>query len=315
VSEKDISHRNEADYLKEMIEKSGFPLEIEVCSLIKSLDERLKLEFGARISTSAYYLDKDEGKGRELDVKAAIPIDYFDKEKGVKRTGIYLHLLIQCKSVPGNAWVFFRTPHEIIPHCIGTSLADALEWMPRSLADFELNPQLHYQNIPITTIYDEYILDDEMSNKKDSNLFESLVSLTKATAYELENENQDFREELRQIGADIKNDPPDYAHLFYPIVVFDGKLYLTEKTTSEGFVLTQIDHLGLFMDYVSRHYDMVHVIDIVQRKTFGKFIDKLCDDARILTEQLQNGGAAKLRKDVSDALNNYFQTGFVLKSR
>ena len=131
------THKTEIDRLKELIRQSGFPLQIEVASFLDSVRVPMKLQ-DMQVSTSAYYLDKDTKKGRELDIKALIPIKYKGKVKGKSfdKIGAFLRLLIQCKRIPGNVWMFFKTSHEIVsmPQC--TSVLDSLEWLPRSHVDF-----------------------------------------------------------------------------------------------------------------------------------------------------------------------------------
>jgi hypothetical protein len=54
MSDNELIHKTETDHLKELILKSGFPLEIEIASY---LGERSTLMSDWGISTSAHYLD------------------------------------------------------------------------------------------------------------------------------------------------------------------------------------------------------------------------------------------------------------------
>jgi len=103
------AHKSEIDRLRELIRQSGFPLEIELSSVLDSARDHKKLK-DMDVSMGAYYLDKDTKEGRELDSKVSIPIKYKGELKGKKRNliGMFLNLLIQCKKIPGNAWVFFK---------------------------------------------------------------------------------------------------------------------------------------------------------------------------------------------------------------
>lgn len=94
--------RNEIDRLKELIRKSGFPLEIEISSILGSARSNPNLK-DMNISMGAYYLDAEKNGRRELDMSVRIPLKYRGKFEGKKRSliGIFLHLLIQCKK---NSW-------------------------------------------------------------------------------------------------------------------------------------------------------------------------------------------------------------------
>lgn len=300
------AHKSEIDRLREFIRQSGFPLEIELSSVLDSARDHKKLK-DMDVSMGAYYLDKDTKQGRELDSKVSIPIRYKGELKGKKRNliGMFLDLLIQCKKIPGNAWVFFKTPQEIVsvPQC--TSVLDCLEWVPRSHSSFAFLPDLHYGNVLKTTIYDEYILDENRTNKKVDNLFEAIVTLTKATAYELDTTIQGLRDTIDRF-KDISYYPVGYVKLFYPVVVFDGKMYIAEKTKEYGEMdLTPIDHVCLFFDYISGSYDIDLHIDIVQREAFDEFFQSVVRDIEILEKALENKTGIKFREEVKNALNLY----------
>lgn len=298
-------HKSETDFLKELIRKSGFPLEIEISSFLNSAKTSLKLKDpkDMKVSTSAYYLDKDEKKGRQLDIKAQILIEpsATNNRKSITDVMIFLNLLIQCKSIPGNAWVFFRSPQKIAPICDSTSVLDALEWVPREHMSFTFLPNLHFKSVLTTTSYHEFILDKNKSNKRDANLFEAIISLAKATSYEKERDIQDFKYVVESFSNILKY-PPNYIFLYYPIIVFDGKMYLVEKIKNEELKLTKTRHVGLFIDYVSGSYDIELFIDIVHKRMFKRFFKTIINDINILRKAIEGSTGIKFRKEVMKAL-------------
>jgi len=301
----DRAHRSEIDRLKELIRQSGFPLQIEIASFLNAARAHMNWA-DMEVSTGAYYLDKETKKGRELDIKVNIPIRYAEKVK--KHIGIFLKLLIQCKRIPGNVWVFFKTSHEIVsvPNC--TSLLDSLDWTPRSHVDFAFFPDLHYRHVTKVTLHDEYILDEKKSNKRVDNLFEATITLAKATSYELDNTARGFKSYLDRF-EDILKYPDDSAELFYPIVVFDGKMFLAEKTGEYGEMsLDSIDHVCLFFDYVSGNYDIDLSVDVVQKDAFGNFFQSIVNDVENLRKTLETDIGIKFREEVMRALTWYVGT-------
>ena len=299
------THKSEIDHLKELVRQSGFPLEIEIVSFLDSARVSMDWKF-MEVFSGAYYLDKDENKGRELDVKVSIPVEYEEEQKRKQFVpGIFLRLLIQCKSVPGNVWVFFRTPQEFFPRPQCASVLDSLEWSLRSHWDFSLLPGLHYEKVPKITLYDEYILDKNKSNKRDDNLFEAVISLVKATSYELESTVQALMNDVDAWGDDAYN-VLDFVILFYPTVVFDGKMFLAEKTEEYGELnLTPIDHVCLFSSYLSASYDMKLYMDIVQREAFESFFSNIVEDTKVLWGATKSKIGTKFRKEVIKALRWY----------
>ena len=84
------------DFLRKQIEKTGYPLEIEVSSkLDKDWDE---------VYNTDSYFDKDEGKLRDIDISASKYMsDCFPLVMGIS-------LDIECKKSESFVWVFFTRP-------------------------------------------------------------------------------------------------------------------------------------------------------------------------------------------------------------
>lgn len=303
----DKPKKSEIDRLKELVRKSGFPLQIEIASRLYSARTKRNLK-EMEVSTGMYYLDKDENKGRELDITARIPIQYnrILEGKSLGLTGIDLSLLIQCKRMPGNAWVFFKTSQEIFSAPLCTSVLDTLDWTPRSHWEFAFLLGLHYEGVIKTTLYDEYVLDESRSNKKVENLFEAVITLAKAVSYRLDTTTESLRSTLVRFA-----NVPDYAvscvNLCYPVVVFDGKMYLAEETGLYGEMNpVPIDHVCLFFDFVSGNYRPIQFyVDIVQREAFDRFFDKVANDVEILKKALEGSAGIKFRKEVAKALSSH----------
>ena len=158
----------------DLIQKSGIPLELEVYRKIVARPNWDAIP-------SEMYIDPDEGKERELDLHAV-------REEGSihNRVNIVLHLVIQCKKVPGNAWVFF--PIEglmgFVPTLGTVELASIRR--PRDIVrDFDMLG-LNSGDPIASRHYLELALDDDRTNrrgKNPENLFEAKVTVTKATLY------------------------------------------------------------------------------------------------------------------------------------
>nr|MDO8080825.1 hypothetical protein [Candidatus Freyarchaeota archaeon] len=94
--------KDEIGFIKKEIERSGFPLEIEISSILKE-DEW-------EVLPSSPYYDKDEGKWREIDIKAYKSAERSSQGGSIKPYRLTLALIIECKKSDEFAWVFFPQP-------------------------------------------------------------------------------------------------------------------------------------------------------------------------------------------------------------
>jgi hypothetical protein len=90
---------DKVSFIKEAIEKSGFPFEMEIASLLK--------EDGWEVLPSAPYWDEDEEKWREIDIKAYKTSDQTLEGESIKPYSLSVALIIECKKTDEFAWVFF----------------------------------------------------------------------------------------------------------------------------------------------------------------------------------------------------------------
>lgn len=287
--------KNEKDRLKELIRKSGLPLELEIASFLNLKKEWI-------VSTNPGYLDKDSHEGREIDISAEFTItDEIDDETCLH----FVKLLIECKKIPGNAWIFVKPSFKVFPP--PHTFVSAFDVISSSSVD--AHPYIHNlhdeRNCPIAIYSKEYVLDEKRSNKRDDNLYGSIVSLAKATSFEVEQETESFVNECRFALV-----PPDYMTYIYPIIVFDGKMYLAER--KEDFILTPSEHVLLLSRYISGQYNINFGIDVVHRKAFEHFFKEIEKDLEIFRQELRSEKMQKFRGEVRKAVESYKKRGFFL---
>lgn len=276
--------------LKRQILRSGFPLEVKVAANIeKGLDD-----FDAEISTSTYYLDKDEGKGREIDIKIIVPIS--GNQNGPM---IFLNLIIECKNVPGNSWVFFETSQHICFTYQSISIFKATKWQSNLESDWVQNVNLHFRDAITTNMDDEYISDRKLLNGKNNNLFEARTTLAKAVDFEVEEEKKNF--------LDLTEADPNglsYVNIYYPIIVFNGNMFQVDNVT-EGLEMTlnPIQHICRHVDYISGSYKIESLMDIVTADYLYPYINILRQDIIALKEACNSELAKKFHEEVPKAVD------------
>jgi hypothetical protein len=89
------------EHLTAEIEKSGYPLEIEISSL---LDKEY------RVLNTHYYFDEEAKKGRDIDIYA-IPRDVDNNFIKTDKFVVITDLAIECKKSDTHAWIFYTRPY------------------------------------------------------------------------------------------------------------------------------------------------------------------------------------------------------------
>jgi hypothetical protein len=82
------------------IERTGFPLELRVSKRF--------IEAGYHVQNSVFYVDRDEGKGREIEIMALKN----SREKGMQGQSpmwIRLRCHVECKKSTAKPWVIFTS--------------------------------------------------------------------------------------------------------------------------------------------------------------------------------------------------------------
>lgn len=81
------------EYLKKEIKKTGYPLEIEISSI---------LDRGWTVLNTDSYFDRDDGKLRDIDIRAEKTYD------ACMPLFLSTSLVVECKKSEDFAWVFLQ---------------------------------------------------------------------------------------------------------------------------------------------------------------------------------------------------------------
>jgi len=217
----------------EKLNQSGYLLENLVEAKLKPL---------FNIERDVSYIDKDQSIGRRNDfVGSALIPDGQRPPEGEKKAVVSLKLVIECKSLPDHGWIFFPGKKEIL------SFVDTVSAMKQM--DPKVDPS--FKAIPVTSIedlfyaggYAEFFLDnkknkvrkdksnhDSRSNKRDTNLYECIHTVTKATRHQIDSTDQ----LLNAIYLRYNNlQLIPVLIVFQALIVFKGRIYASEITGDE----------------------------------------------------------------------------------
>jgi hypothetical protein len=243
--------------IEEDIKKSGFPLEIEVSSVLR--------KDGWDLRNQAYYMDEDEGKPRAVDIVASK--SYFEDFLGHNRLRILL--IIECKKSQ-KPWVFFTTPEDrkfsaipilTIKHCANPKLENQrfYKWIMKSL-----HYALPYGKKRAIVHYEPFKAGEGRE------IFEAALQVTKALNFE-----------LKQDMETSPKIPITSIGIFFPVIVFDGHLYECQLQNGDTKVLST--------DYVQylREQRELFIIDVFTKQFLLQYLGIIDKEVEALKASLK----------------------------
>jgi hypothetical protein len=259
------------EFFEEKLNKSGYALQTAVENKLSK----------ARFETSreVYYVDKDESKGRPMDLASWIVIP---DERIFKNNGRYvagqLRLVIECKQLPDHAWVFF--PSKLPAFSLPESVSLTEKQTPNPA--FNYFPYVNqFIGLPFAGGFAEFLLPKKetkaksKSNEKDNNLYEAVMTVTKATRHSIES-TKTLTDRLMRIypPRTTKSRILLFA-IFQPVIVFKGRMYEASQE-QEKLKLKPIKYVQIPKNYVSKNYEeALGQIHIVSYDSFDEYLEML----------------------------------------
>lgn len=250
---------DEVHKIEEEIRSSGLPLEIETTAILK--------EHGWEVRNQVYYMDKDEGKARSVDIVAHKA--FFENFGAHDRLNI--SLVIECKKSV-KPWVFFTSSKEGQP----------LFELPMSIIKNFATPELKYSiNITRWMLKQMHytsslskecaIISYEPFKKgRGREVLEATYQVTKALNYLLEF----FRRTPKLI-------PIKPVFILYPAIVFDGHIFECEPQNG-NLKLSQSNYVQFFVEM-----EQTFLIDIIGKEFLSKYLGIIDEEIRSLKEALK----------------------------
>jgi hypothetical protein len=246
------------------INKTGFPLELKVSHLLKSR--------GYYVNQSVYYMDQDENKARELDIKAINNKTYLLNPEDIKpnsiSNSIYIRnwLVIECKKSENKPWVFLSSDRDTYDDndLIELLLRNYKENIPFSYAEIAKIKSVHpfTKFSKVARSFFEAFKGSESSEA----IFKALTTVVKSSLY--------FS----------RNDDKEDIWILYPIVVFDGRMF--DATINEiGEVSVLETEAVIFTYHYTTHDDKRTItIPIIREDALSNFPKKLEESLDVAAE-------------------------------
>ena len=234
-------------YIKE---KTGHLEELEVANIFS------KAGWGIRHSN--YYLDKDEEKGREIDI-FAYKSDRIKNNSFEESISIHINLVCEVKKSTKKPWVIFSTKKSPSDNFFGLSIY--YEKNMKNIIEKKIQWKVDRNSSigsfkKIGETYCEAFKDTKNNDSDYSQIFKSLTSSTKASEYFLS---------IRKSNHLLNALCPNSIEFFEPIVVFKGKMFEAYLNDQGELELNEINHIPIIFNRISPNYDRHgYLVDVVK---------------------------------------------------
>lgn len=262
--------QNKIDFIKSEILRSGFPLEMEISSILRRQTHEAY--------AGMYFFDFDEKKSREFDVVAHLSCDKLESAMINKDLWYFSpSLLIECKKSAVYNWVFFRSEPISGWYDIGQSIDVSTEQCgyENSICTEILKDGflVHYLNgkTPIVTAYKTVkVGKKEKSRGNNQRESEGKDAILDAVSKIIKYMNYQFIH-LREFFSEAYPLRKDIL-FFFPMIVFDGDLY--EASFENKLEIKESAHLIFETRYFSNlTKDLVPLyIDVIKKEKFREVL-------------------------------------------
>jgi len=264
---------DEVEHIKKRLSESGFPLEVLIFSELKSVSKFVEHQ--------SYYYDEDEKKTRSIDLIANLysrdikwssgdPLKFF----------IESTLVIECKKSVKH-WVFF--PLEAPFRSINGQICSVLhnEYGVPLTIDIDTSQRSHRYFEPLG-ISSTYKVIDEDDRNHPSAIYEALMQLTKYIQYNRNLLINDKKEQTKPLKYQI--------FLWYPVIVFDGKMW--NVYIKDGVVdrLERTNHVVLNYENKSNERnrnDDFFLIDVINPDFLDRLVSGLKEEVKSIDDFLE----------------------------
>ena len=239
------------DRVKDEIARSGFPLELRTGAQFASA--------GFDVRHSSYYIDRDENKGREIDIVAQSYAEMGD------RGMLGITCVVECKKSV-HPWVAFSTPRA--PWMTAFGLVHNRRGLPTlkhsPTSTLALARAFHFHDAK--RVGRSFMETHSKGMDGSGPFYSAIMSVCKAASHEIDQSRPD--------GEYVLGDQPD-LQLYLPTVVVEGRLF--EAWLDGGVLQTEErEHIVVEQNYMSAKYRRSGaVVDVVTESGLPSHIETI----------------------------------------
>lgn len=243
--------------LKEDLEKSGLASELKVRNILSKR--------GWSISGGAAYLDKDEGKSREIDIVSSCSAPVTKGEKCIVYNFFRLYAEVKKSEKP---WIVFKHyPPQYLDSCAWDNIINAINLpchpaiLSTSLQSCSLIKVNGWQG---TGIHEAFKNPDQPSR-----WYSAFLSAIKAaTDY-----NEEYRTDGEKQTDNIIENPVEIT-FNQPLVVLDGILVSAELSENNDIILEEVKSAAFKFNYKTEYYNQSpYRVDVVTIDGLNDYLD------------------------------------------
>ena len=235
------------------IQKTGYPVELGVGDIFSRQ--------GWGVQYSRYYVDRDEQKGKEIDISAY-------RVASAEKVRVGLHLICEVKKSLDRPWIIFSTGREVL---------DSLGWN-RLHYSFRVDHKVLSYNemekgssdsgfLRIGRSYHEAF----KSQDEKSRIFKALTSSVKASEDCLERNRDASEKSSKDTREQIEFDR--VINFVEPVVILDGLLYEAYLNDRAELELNEIGHIPVSFGYISSGYvHYTYLVDVVTVRELANLV-------------------------------------------
>jgi len=224
--------------LRKDLEKSGLASELKVRKIFQ--------QRGWSISGGAAYLDKDEGKSREIDIVA----HHGDSVKKDKKTVLYSGFRIYAEVKKSEKpWVVFKHyPSRYFNSCAWNNIIDYinLPCKPSKLTSaLEAHSLIKINGWEGTGVHEAFKKPDQPSRWYGA----FLAAIKSATDY-----YEEYQTEGEKLSSNLLENPTEIT-FNQPVVILDGVLTTAELTDEGEIIIEEVNSAAFKFEYKTEHYN------------------------------------------------------------
>jgi len=239
--------QEDIEKLRLQLEKGGFPFELEV--------SREFVKNNWDVLNNTYYIDKDENKGREIDLLA-------NYTKQHQTNGHYTEctftFVVEIKKELEKPWVVFTTDTMHFEKLIHDIHRDKVH---NNFDRHLLSKSFQKHNQKLNERLGRSFTEGFSTSKRDK-IFTSLCNVTKA-----------FIHKLESIEKDSSQD--SILYYFEPLVILNGQLFEAFLDENDKLKVDKKEYLQVRFNYMSNFYKertTGYLINVVTKEYLSKYI-------------------------------------------